>query len=76
MNILANLLSIQPLVIFKIFFLLIEFFYISFALIIFRQQKLMAQTIDIPVSSFFRLLALINFIGSIIVFLLSLLLLS
>lgn len=76
MNILANLLSIQPLVIFKIFFLLIEFFYISFALIIFRQQKLMAQTIEIPASSFFRLLTLINFIGSIIVFLLSIFLLS
>lgn len=75
MNILTDLLKLSPLTIFKTFFLLIEFFYICFALVIFRQQKLMVQTIEGPEAPFFRLLTLVHFFASLVVFGLSFILL-
>lgn len=71
---LLSLLDITPLVIFKIFFLLIEFLYLGFAYVLLKQQKLMAQTLIISVSSIFRLLALVHFLASLFVFLFSFLL--
>ena len=73
-SILTDILSITPLNIFKMFFFLIEFLYLGFAYILFKQQKLMSQTVIVPVSSLFRFLTFIHFMAILVVFLLSFLL--
>lgn len=75
MDFLQSLLNLTPLLLVKLFILLFEVFYIGFAFLLLRQERLMSQTVEISISSFFKLLVNVNFIASIAIFILSLLLL-
>lgn len=75
MDFLQGLLNLRPLFLVKLFILLFEVLYIIFAFVLLRQERLMSQTVEISTSSFFKLLVNVNFIVSIGVFILSLLLL-
>lgn len=66
MNFLVNLLNLDPFTIFKLFFYLFEFLYLGFAFVLFKQQTLMAQTVESPQSTVLRSIVLANFLASLI----------
>ncbi len=71
MNFGFDWLIFNPFFLVKLFIFLFEFLYLAFAVILLRQEALMRQTIEIPVSSFFQLLVFFNLIGSILLLILS-----
>lgn len=75
MDFLQSLLNLTPLLLVKLFILLFEVLYIGFAFVLLRQERLMGQTVEISISSFFKLLVNANLIASVGVLILSLFLL-
>lgn len=75
MNVIINLLTGPDNFLFKVFVLLLGFLYIAFAFVLYRQERLMATTVEVPSASFFQVLSLAHLFSSIAVVLISFLLL-
>lgn len=75
MGSLVDLFLNSPLVLFKIFLVLFEVMYLGFAFVLYKQERLMFQTIEIPVSVFFHTLVRLHLILSLVVLIVSLFLL-
>lgn len=71
MDFIINLFTNNPLVVVKIFVLLLELLYTTFAFVLYRQERLMATTVEVPVAGFFQVLSLSHFIGAVLLFILS-----
>lgn len=71
MDSIIGLFTNSPLVIVKIFILLLELLYAAFAFVLYRQERLMATTVEVPVAGFFQVLSLSHFIGAVSLFVLS-----
>lgn len=67
MDLVIDLFVNSPLFIVKLFILLLEIIYIGFAFVLYRQEKLMSATIEVPRASFFAVLTLTHFFSSIAV---------
>jgi hypothetical protein len=65
------LLNIQVWTIVKWFISFSLLFYILFALIIVRQVNLMCQAIDFPLGWFLKVVAMVHFVGAIIILLMA-----
>lgn len=72
MDFIINLFTAHPLTIVKIFVILIEIIYIAFAFVLYRQERLMATTVEVPVAGFFQVLSLSHLIGAVFLFVISL----
>ncbi len=75
MGSLIDLFLNSPLVLFKIFLVLFEVMYLGFAFVLYKQERLMFQTIEIPVSVFLHTLVKLHLILSLVVLIVSLFLL-
>lgn len=75
MSNILNLLSISPLFLLKMFFLLFEVLYFLFAFVLYRQERLMSHIIEVPIESFFKLLMLAHVFLSLALLIFSLILL-
>ncbi len=62
----------QVAVLFKIFILVLVFFYFIFALVVYRESSLMSQTLNSSVSPFIRLIAILHILVVVFLFFLAL----
>lgn len=58
----------------KLFFVVLTFFYIVFCLVIYRQIYLMTKVLDSKISPLVQMIALIQTVGAVIIFLLGIIL--
>lgn len=71
MDIIIDLLTGPQNFLAKVFIIILGFLYIAFAFVLYRQERLMAHTVEVPVADFFHILALAHFFSSIAVVLIS-----
>lgn len=70
---LINILTkISPLSVLKVLTLTLIAFYATFAFIVIRQVDLMGKTVEVPLTSFLKLLAALHFLATLALFLLGL----
>ncbi len=65
MEFISNIFNISPLFLLKIFVILLLSLYAIFSFVLYRQERLMAQTIEAPPSVVFSFLAFLHMILSI-----------
>lgn len=76
MEFLLNLVVVSPMTMVRVLILLIEFLYICFSFVLYKQGKLMSQTVEVPISNFFQFLTIAHLIGSILIFIFSIFILD
>jgi hypothetical protein len=71
MDDLLSIFNIKALDIVRVLILTAEIFYAIFSFVLYRQQRLMAETVIITTSSLLHLLTLVNLYGIIAIFVIS-----
>lgn len=65
MQLIFDIFNFQPLTFFKLFVILILTLYALFAFVLYRQERLMVETIEVPSSAVFSFLTFLHLILSI-----------
>ncbi|KKR33729.1 MAG: hypothetical protein UT63_C0012G0008 [Candidatus Gottesmanbacteria bacterium GW2011_GWC2_39_8] len=74
-QLLASLINFSPFLLIKVLVLILTFFYILVAFVIFRQTSLMTKVVEAEVSSMIELITGVHFLSAIFVFILGLVIL-